>query len=171
MLLGHGERVLAQAPIEIASDGRLGTIFVTDRRVLVEGDRVAGTLHGVLRGHEVVTIFESRLDQVTNANVGRQLFGRPLLTVETGAYHLSMKCSMAPEIVAALGDARVRYVPPPPPPPPFAAHAGSSAASPVVVNVHGAPAPPPPAVYLHCRHCGNLNPPGIPRCATCGAGL
>jgi hypothetical protein len=105
--------------------------------------------------------------------VDKRLLGRPIFNVQTQRGGHRYKTDDADRWYQEVSRAKSSA----PPPPPWGMHQGG----PVVVNVHAAqapqyaPPPPPPAppqVFLHCRHCGNLNSPGgTGRCQSCGAGL
>src|SRR5580700_4043414 len=122
----------------------------------------------------MVVLFQAMLPQIVDARVDRRLIGRPVFHVQTHGGAHRYKTSEADRFYSVVSEAKASA----PPPPPWAQH---QSAMPVVVNVHAAqpmvpqyPPPPPsaPLVYLHCRHCGNLNAPGATgHCASCGAGL
>lgn len=159
-LLNPGERVLLQEPTENGA-GRDGVLFLTNLRVLFEGEAKRGLVTSLVRGKAYVTIFESHLLQVTNVHRDKPLIGRATLRVEAHGrghvFRVHDADAWSSAIITARGSA----------PRP-------QAQAPVTVNV-AMPAQQGPQVYLHCRHCGSLVTPSSAgpalHCSSCGAAL
>jgi hypothetical protein len=160
MLLQPGEVVRHTETVDMVDeDGRQqGTLFLTNQRVVFEGN----VQQGILEGRVPVTILDSDLSAVSNAMVRNPMIGRPTLRVETRQGQYSFKTPDASRWVQAIADAKRKAVAPPPPP-------SSTSGPPLVVQVHQPS--PAPTVYLHCTHCGSLSGAGAVRCASCGAAL
>lgn len=125
--------------------GDPGTFHVTNLRLVFEA---------VGPGAPPRTLVNLDLRAVTNAVAGVGPKRQSILRVETyTGWHFTLGMDYSQNCAEWIAFARsaVLNVPPPPPPPP--------------------PESGKPHVYLHCKHCGTLNPAGTTRCASCGATL
>ncbi|HXW67222.1 MAG TPA: zinc finger Ran-binding domain-containing protein [Thermoplasmata archaeon] len=155
MLLRPGERAIATEVVDADDDGEdlPGVLYLTNLRLVFEGT-VGGNL---LSPGTPRTLLDVDLEQVSNVVMTDPAIGRPRLNVETerGANAFTFKTRSAAAWVHSITSARSARLSAP-----RAPAAGATA-----------PSPSAPAVYLHCTHCGTLNPAGRTRCASCGAAL
>jgi hypothetical protein len=173
MLLQPDEKVVLTETLEASIGGATypGTLYLTDRRLVFEGKVSSGLLSTAIP----TTMVDVGLHSISNLMVHAPVVGRPLLQVESWQGRFSFRTRSATQwrdqittTRSALGSVPRPpppppprgFVPPPPPPP---------TNQPVVIHLHQDNANP--SVYLHCRHCGTLNPSGSTRCTSCGAAL
>ena len=163
MLLNPGEQVLFSEQVDSDSDGdeRSGTLYLTDHRLVFEAD----VKKSLFRAGVPRTRMDLNVEHVTNATSTSPTFGRPVLNVETdrGVVAYAFRTPNAGAWVGAITRARNARI-----------AVLRAADGPASGRTEGAPGPAgaaPPTVYLHCRHCGTLNPAGRTRCTSCGATL
>ena len=164
-LLGPGETTVLSERTESGS-GRDGILTLTSWRIVFEGQKKQGLVTQLVRGEQLVTILDVRLDQLSNVHRDKPLVGRATLRIEAHGRSHTYKVRDAEAWANTIARARQSV------PPRGAPYGG--AAAPVIVNVQAAQAPPPQS-FLHCRYCGALNPAqnvgaGM-RCSSCGAML
>ena len=166
-LLGPGEATILSEPTESGA-GRDGVLTLTSWRVVFEGEAKQGLVTQIVRGKRLVTLVDIRLDQLSNVHRDKPLLGRPTLRIEGLGKNFTFRVRDADHWTNAIMSARQNI------PAPYASPYGTHAA-PVIVNV-AAPQAATPQTYLHCRHCGALQPTGGPggqsvHCTSCGARL
>ncbi len=163
MLLNPGEQVLVSEPVDTDSDGETqsGTLYLTDHRLVFE----AAVRKSLFRPKVSRTMMDLNVEHVTNVTSTDPTFGRPVLNVETdrGVMAYAFRTPNAAAWVTSITGARNARL--------ATLRAAEGRASGPTGGTPGPAGTAPPAVYLHCRHCGTLNPAGRARCASCGAAL
>jgi len=164
-LLGPGEATLLSERTETGS-GRDGILTLTSWRIVFEGQKKQGLVTQLVRGEQLITLVDLRLDQLSNVHRDKPLIGRATLRVDALGHSHTFRVRDAEAWANTIARARQGV-------PPRGIPYGGPAA-PVIVNVQAAQAPPPQS-FLHCRYCGALNPAqnvgsGM-RCTNCGAAL
>ena len=81
MLLNHGERVVFQESVERESDGRHGTLTLTNQRFLFEVVARQGLISSALHGERTLMDMDVPILQLSDAQVQAHLLGRPVLLV------------------------------------------------------------------------------------------
>ena len=170
-LLGPGE-VIILTEQTVSGSGRDGVLTLTSWRVIFEGEAKQGLVTQIIRGKKLVTLVDLRLDQLSNVHRDKPLLGRASLRIDSLGHSYSFRVQDADAWASAI--MRARQSIPAPYPSPYGPQYGGQVA-PVIVNV-AAPQAPPPQTFLHCRHCGALQPTGGPagqsvHCTSCGATL
>ncbi len=162
MILQTGERGIHYESLT-AMNGQLaqpGTLYLTDRRLVFEG-----MMPDAAVGWAPRTLLDLHLTHITNVIAVPGPKGKHLLRVEaTGGYVYNFITPTANLWADAVYRGRQLVVAPSSVGPP-----GHGAGTPVQVHIHQQATTP--TVYLHCRHCGTLNPAGTQRCTSCGAAL
>jgi hypothetical protein len=161
-LLGPGESALLTERTESGS-GRDGVLTLTTSRLVFEAKRKQGLVHQLVRGEQLATLVDLRLDQISNIHRDKPLLGRASLRVDALGKSFRFLVRDAEVWMSGIAQARQR-VPP-------TGYPGA----PVIVNVQAAAPQAPVQAFLHCRFCGALAPagslgPGM-RCPSCGAAL
>ncbi len=160
MILQSGEQMLGREAMDGIWQGVLqpGILHLTNRRLVFEGSVWEAGVGWVPK-----TIVDLALIRITNITTSADPKGIPVMRIEAGpGWAYSFKSPRVPHWADSIrnwSSHAVSQIPPPPPP-----VAGPPSGG-VVVNV------PQPQVFLHCRHCGTLNPAATLRCSSCGASL
>lgn len=168
MLLQPNEQVSYSEQVETGAGATRheGTLYLTNLRMLFEAKIGKGS-----SGASAATLMNVHLSYVTNVIVASPMLGRAILQVETTKGVFSFKTKNAQIWSDQIAGARARAPPPPKPPRTAAPPPPVPGASPQPVVIHLHQDAVQPSIFLHCTHCGTLNPVGTSRCTSCGASL
>lgn len=124
-----------------------GILYLTNFRLVFEV-----IARDLTVGYIPKTVLDLTLSQITNAVAVRRADGQAVLSVEAGVQGAhTFATPNAENWVTAIVSSRNTLI------------ASKE-------NQRGT-VPFQPTVYLHCKHCGSLNPAGTTRCTSCGATL
>jgi len=165
MMLRHGEVSVGHEGIRWATGTGLsqrfsGTLYLTNQRLVFEA-----WVEDAAAGRVPRTMLDLDLPYITNAVAFQPTKKEWALRVEAGP---NLACTFstpnAQQIAQLIYQWRTKLYAE------RAAHNQQVAQSAAQAQA-AASQPVPPAVYLHCRHCGTLNPAGSNHCGSCGASL
>jgi hypothetical protein len=164
VLLQPGEHWVRVTPILTEEEHRRGTLYLTNRRLVLEIDtstRVLDRLSGAVRPR---TAFDVAPFEVHNAHLVRKLFGGTVLQLDVRGATYFLVTPEARLWVEHLARERasVPPVPPPPPPPP---PPGGAPTPHVIQTIERQ------VVKVRCHHCGQLADEVLGRCPSCAAPL